>query len=149
MSQDVSELQVLSHYVGTWDVVATANGAPAAKGRYTTKWVLDGRFVQTTGSVKTADGSNDFRVTTLITYDQVKETYRWWSFMSNGHTEESEGTWDAKSQTMTRITRYGDFTQTATSSLAEAGIEKWTMVNTDKNGNVVSEMRGTNTRRKE
>jgi hypothetical protein len=149
VSQDVPELQVLSNFIGTWDVVATANEAPAAEGQQTTKWILDGRFVQTTGSVTTADGSNDFKLTALITYDQMTKTYRWWSFMSNGHTEESEGTWDAKTRTMTRITRYGDFTQTTKSNFAKPGIEKWTMINMDQNKKVVSEMRGTNTRRNE
>ena len=146
MSADDSQLQVLSHFVGTWDVVATADGNPTARGRYTADWILDKRFLQTTGFVNTADGSNDFEILSLSTYDAVKQIYRWWTFMSTGQMEESEGTWNAHTKTMTRITRYGDIVQTATSHFAKPGLEQWTIVNSDRNQAVVSEMSGTNTR---
>ena len=146
-SQDVAELQVLSNYVGKWDIVAGSKDDPFAKGTTTVKWILDGRFIQGTGTLKTVDGSNDFKVTMLMTYVSDKNVYRRWSFFSYGMTSESEGTWDAETQTMTLVTRYGDIVQTTTSNFAEDGVEEWTMVSTDEADRVVNEMRGTNSRR--
>ena len=48
---------------------------------------------------------------------------------------------------MTEVTRYGEMTQTNTSSFARDGVEEWTMVNTGSDGSVISEMSGINTRR--
>jgi hypothetical protein len=48
---------------------------------------------------------------------------------------------------MTVVTRYGDVTQTTTSSFVADGVESWTSVNTDSSGTVVHESKGTNTRR--
>ena len=106
---------MLSNYVGTWDV-STTTQSPSAVGEFTAKWVLDGRFVQTNGSVKTSDGSNDFEITSLMTYDRERDVYRTWSFMSNGMASEAESTWDPATRTMTKIARYGDVTRTTTSS---------------------------------
>ena len=144
-----AELRVLDKYIGTWDVVAGSPEDPAAQGTYTAKWVLDGRFVHTTGTLETADGSNDFKLISLMTYDPNAKKYRVWNFMSNGLTSEAEATWDANTQTMTRVTRYGEVTQTAESDFSQDGVEKWTMVAADSDQNVVSEMKGTNKRRKE
>lgn len=146
MSSDDHALQVLSNYVGTWDV-STTTQSPSAVGEVTGKWVLDGRFVQSNGFVKTSDGSNDFEITSLMTYDRERDVYRTWSFMSNGMAGEAESTWDPATQTMTKITRYGDATQTTTSSFSEDGVETWHMVNRDASQTVVSEMSGRNTRR--
>ncbi len=67
-AKDVPELQVLSNYVGTWDVAITSKDSPFTKGD-PREMVLDGRFVEQTGELKSADGSNVIKITTLMTYD--------------------------------------------------------------------------------
>lgn len=147
-AKDVPELQVLENLIGTWDVKATSKDSPPTKGQFTAKWVLDGHFVRTTGTVSTGDAFS-FDVTNMMTFDAKKKVYRMWSFMSNGLTVESEATWDAKTKTLTRLTRYDDVTQKTISRFDTPGVEQWNMIVTDKDKNVVSEMKGTNTRQKE
>ena len=139
-------LRVLDVYVGTWEV-STTSGESSAGGAYTAAWVLGGRFLQTTGSVKTSDGSNDFELISLMGHDVERGVYRTWSFMSNGMISESESTWDARARTMTKVTRYAPVTQATTSDFSEDGVEVWHMVNRDASGKVMSEMSGRNTRR--
>ena len=153
MSQDDNATQhgdageALSHYVGTWDVVAGPADAPFATGVNTAEWVLGGQFVRGGGALKTADGSNDFEIIGLRTFDPQAGVYRLWSFFSTGMVVQTEGTWDPAERTMTDVTRYGDITQTTRSRFTEDGVEEWTQVNTNATGEVVSEMQGRNTRR--
>lgn len=43
-AKDIPEMQVLSNYIGTWDVAITSKDSPFTKGESSTSWVLDGRF---------------------------------------------------------------------------------------------------------
>lgn len=147
-SDKVPELKALGSYVGSWDVEITSKGLPFTKGKSETKWMLDGRFVQQTGDLQAEDGSTVVKVTTLMTYDPAKKVYRSWTFLSDGSTSESEGTWSAKDRVMTSVGRKderGGFS-TTTADFSEAGVEKWKIVFTDGTGKVVSEMSGKNTR---
>lgn len=148
-AKDIPELQVLSNYVGTWDVVITSRDSPFAKGESSTTWVLDGRFVQQTGVLKSADGSNAITVTTLMTYDSKREIYRMWSFLSNGSTSEASGKWDEKTRTMTSTSRQEGTTTTTTAKFSDNGIEEWLFITTNQNNEVVGRFGGTNTRRKQ
>lgn len=148
-TNDVPELQVLSHYVGAWDVVVTSEAAPFSKGEAAAKWVLDGRFVQQSGRIASADGANTLRITTVMTYDQNEKTYRMWSFLSNGTTTQSTGKWDAKSRTMTSVQRNGDKTTTTTARFTDDGSEEWSIVTRNQNKEVVNEFAGKNTRQKQ
>ena len=139
--------QALSHYVGTWDVVAGPPDTPFATGENTVEWVLGGQFVGGSGSVRTADGSNDFAIIALRGFDPHAGVYRTWSFFSTGMVSEAEATWDEAEKTMTEVTHYGDVTQTTTSRFTEDGVEEWTQVNKDGSGNVISALQGRNTRR--
>lgn len=147
-SQGVPELQALSNYVGTWDVDFTSANSPFTKGECTAKWILDGRFVQQTAHLVSADGNTSLKITTLMTYDQKERAYRMWSFISNGTTSESSGQWDPKNRTMTSINRDGDTTTTSTAKFPKDGIEEWTIVTTVESNQVVGEISGKNTRRK-
>ena len=142
-----SEFDVLARYVGTWDVVAGTPEEPLASGSTTAKLILDGKFVQGTGSVQSADGSNDFDVVTMMTYDPSRKAFRRWSFFSFGMTSVADGTWDDETQSMTWVNRYGNVVQKTTSTFAAPGVEKWTMISTDEAGKTVHELQGTNTRR--
>ena len=146
MSTDDHGLQVLSNYVGTWDD-STTTQTPSALGEVTTKWVFDGHFGQSDDFVKTSDSATDFQITSLMTYDQSRDVYRSWFFMSNGMVSEAESTWDPAKRSMTKITHYGDVTQTTTSDFSADGVETWHQVNRDASQTLLSEMSGRNTRR--
>ena len=145
--QLANEESALSYYVGTWDSVAGPPEAPVATGTYTVEWVLGGQFVRGSGILKTADGSNDFELLSLMQFDREAGVYRTWLFFSYGAVTQTTGTWDEATCTMTENTPYGDIIQTTKRCFAIDGQEEWTLVNTDQSGRIVSEMRGRNTRR--
>ncbi len=147
-AKDVPELQALSSYIGTWDVAITSKDSPFTKGESTATWILDGRFLQQTGVLKSDDGATILKVTTLMTYDSESKTYRMWSFLSNGSTSEASGKWNAKNRTMTSTSIQDGTTTTTTATFTENGIEEWMFVTTNKNNEVVGKFGGTNTRRK-
>lgn len=138
---------LLARMIGTWDVMADMGDTATAMGSFTAKRVLDGNFILKDGYVKTSDGSNDFEILSMMAYDDEKDIYRIWSFLSSGIASETEGTWDPDTQILKQVTGYGEFTQTTNSDLSEDGIDRWTAISTDQDGNVVSKITGTNTRR--
>lgn len=149
-AKEVPELQALANYVGTWDVAITSKDSPFSKGESTATWILDGRFVQQTGVLKSDDGATVLKVTTLMTYDSEKKMYRMWSFLSNGATSEGTGTWDATTRTMTSTGRQGEATTTTTTAtFSDNGIEEWLFITKNRNNEVVGRFGGTNTRRKQ
>ncbi len=145
----IPELKALDHYIGTWDVVITTQGFPFTKGQVTAKWVLDGRFIEQNGGLKSMDGSGGPKIKTLMTYDPAKKVYRSWTFLTDGATSESEGTWDAKARIMKSVSRKdeGGGYSTTTADFSVAGFETWTIVSIDGSGKVVSEFSGKNTRK--
>jgi hypothetical protein len=147
-AKEIPELQVLSNYVGTWDVAITSADSSFTKGEVTATWILDGRFVQQTGALTSADAAAVLKITTLMTYDQNQKAYRMWSFVSNGSTSESSGKWDATKRTMTSINRRGGETSTTTAKFSDNGKEEWTIVTTNQNNEILGRFGGTNTRRK-
>lgn len=157
-AQEVPELQVLSHWIGTWDIDMTVKvGADAAKvsrtkGKATAKWILDGRFVQQTGTLEAGDGMGmpAMKVTTLMTYDQAKKAYRSWMFYSTGTVSESEGSWAAKTRTMTTTSRDADnnWNTTIKATFPDPATEVWQILVKDGAGKVIVEVNGKNTRRK-
>jgi hypothetical protein len=155
-ARDVPELQVLNHWAGTWDVDVTLKpdvGFPMgrhAMGTATAHWILNGRFLQQTGTMEAGLGQPATQVTTLMTYDPGKKVFRGWIFFSSGYTGESEGSWDEKSRTLTSTSRDAGsgITTTTRASFAEDGTENWTITSRDRDGKVLNEMTGKNTRRK-
>lgn len=145
---EVPELQVLSNYIGTWDVAITSQDSPFAKGESTATWILDGRFLQQIGVLKSGNGATSLKVTTLMTYDPNLKTYRMWSFLSNGSTSEGSAKWDAKNRTMTSVSSQDGTTTTTTAKFTEVGTEEWMFITTNKNNEVIGKFAGTNTRRK-
>jgi hypothetical protein len=146
-AKEVPELEALSHYVGEWDVVVTSPNMPNLQGEATAEWILDGRFVEQTGVLKSADGSTVLKLKTLMTYDQKTKTYRMWSFISNGTVTEAEGTWDAEKKTMTSVQRSDGAKTTTTADFSKEGTEQWRIVTTNAQNTAVSELSGTNTSR--
>ena len=147
-AKDVPELQALQHYHGTWDVAVTGN--EFSKGESTARWILDGRFLEQAGVMHSKDGK-EIGVATLFTFDTTKKTYRSWMFFSTGSVSQAEMTWDAKSKTMTSLTRPNadGVRSTVTADFSEAGKERWKFIFADRDGNAAGEMSGVNTLRKE
>jgi hypothetical protein len=155
-SKDVPELQVLTHWVGKWDIAMTVKPnadlpkGMQAKGVETTQWVLNGRFVEQTGSLELGDDAPGIKVTTLMTYDPRKGAYRSWQFFSTGVVREFEGRWDEKTRTMTSMSRDTESGTKATinATFAADGTETWRIIESNRDGKVVSETTGKNTPRK-
>jgi len=147
-AKDVPELSALAHYVGTWHVAITSKDSPFAKGESSAEWILDGRFVQQIGTLMSADGNAVAKITTLMTFDKKEGRYRMWSFISDGATFESAGKWDEKKRTMTSTRRDGGMTTTTTATFLD-GREEWTIVTTNQSNDVVGNLKGTNTIRKQ
>ncbi len=144
------ELETLKHFIGKWDVAVTENAD--VKGTATAQWIVDGRFLQQTWSIDIAGGDpSKISGTTLMTYDAKKRTFRSWQFLSTGSTIEGEGVWDAAARAFTWTVRDPASGNTVVSKTAfpEDGVEKWTIVTTNREGETKSSFGGTNTRRKE
>jgi hypothetical protein len=115
------------------------------------EWIHDGRFLRQTWSVNAAEGLPAFNGSSIRTYDPRTKTYRTWSFDSGGNTEESQGTWDPKTRTLVwkvRENLSGGIT-TSTSTFPEEGKETWSLLIKDGDGEVLADVNGTGTRRKE
>jgi hypothetical protein len=122
----------------------------SGKGTTTAEWVLNGRFLRQTWTLKLEDGSPATEGTTFMTYDPRKRVYRSWMFNSTGSASESEGTWDEKSRTMTSTMRNAEegTTTTVKATFAAEGTETWSFTTRDRDGKVVRELAGKNTPRK-
>ena len=147
-AEGVPELKALSNYVGTWDVAMDSKGSGISKGEAVAAWILGGRFVEQSGTLKTANGETALTMKTLMTYDERAKAYRSWSFFSNGMAFEAKGEWDPEKKTMTSVSQSDGTTTTTTADFSKEGVEQWTIVTTNRNGGVVSELKGTNTRQK-
>ena len=148
-AKDVPELKVLEYYLGAWDVAVTNKDSDFTKGESTAKWILGGRFVEQSGFMLSKDGTTRADITTLFTFDTMKQVYRSWMFVSSGSVSQAEMTWDAKSKTMMSVTRPNadGIRSTITADFSEAGKEHWKFVFTDRDGKDIGEMRGENTLR--
>jgi hypothetical protein len=155
-AKDVPELAVLDHWTGTWDGTLTIKpneGVPKgvqSKGFAKAEWIEGGRFLRQTWSVEPADGWPGLSGTTIMTYDVRQKTYRSWNFLSNGFTSETKGTWSEKNRTMTWTGRDAESGATGetVATFAQEGVESWRIVEKDRDGKVVAETTGMNTRRK-
>ena len=109
------------------------------------------RFLRQTWAVTPGAGFPPLSGSTIMTYDPRQRAYRSWSFISTGFALENRGTWDAKARTMTWTGQDAQSGQTMVTraTFAADGIETWSIVEKDKDGKVVSESTGRNTRRKD
>ena len=146
------ELQALSNYVGIWDVAFNSKDAPFSNGSYTSKWVLDDKFVEQTGDLTAVFVPKDIQVKALMTYDQNKKAFRKWTFLSNGRALESSGTWDPKNRCMTWVSTYHDdlsittIKTTTTETFLDSGVQEWSKVSEKPNKEIIGQSKGTASR---
>lgn len=119
----VPELQVLSKYLGTWD--AEPEGISEIKAVMTVKWILNGNYLEMEDVISHANGTFVKKSKTLMTYDQEKKVYRKWSFNDSGEAVIAEGTWNAKTQTMTLSEKLGKHTIVDKADFSKDGIIQW------------------------
>lgn len=154
-AKEIPELQPLGRFVGTWDTRMTYKsadgpGGPAeVKGTGSAEWVHGGRFLRQTWSFGAGGGLPAGSGSTMMTYDPAAKVYRSWMFFSGGSVFESEGEWNPKTRTFTWTGGVGrdPMKTTTTATFQNDGSERWSMVVKDKDGKVVNEATGTNTRR--
>ena len=154
-SPDVPELAPLSGFVGKWESrleekpIAGVNEGGSRKGTVSAEWIHGGRFLRQTWAVETEGAQPAMSGSAIMTYDPEKKAYRSWTFVSTGMTSESEGTYDAKSKTLTWTARGANGVRTVTkSSFPEDGAETWSITVKDGDGRVVVDITGKNTRLK-
>jgi hypothetical protein len=97
-----AELQVLNHFVGTWDFDVTNTPATGAaitgKTSETRTWTLGGKFVQFENPQTGKPDEPEFQM--LVTYDPTTKTYP--GVLMNGSGRALvDGTWDEAAKTMT------------------------------------------------
>jgi hypothetical protein len=146
-AQEVTQLSALSHDLGNWEVQVTSPNSPFAKREATTQWILDGRFIQQSGTLSSANGKTNVKITTLMTYDPQQGCDRMWTFLSDGTAFESTGTWDEAKRTMTPTHHSNDSTTTTTARFTDDGVEEWTIVTTYQANEVIGRFTGKNKRR--
>ena len=130
-AEEIPELKVLSQYAGDWDLAYTSKDAPFKRGEYHAKWTLNGRFLQRTGKLEAVfTRPKTLRLQTFLTYDPIAGAYRSSTFLSNGRTLESSGTWDPETRTMTWVSTNRDnkILTTTTETFADDGSYRWTNV---------------------
>lgn len=150
--KEIPELLPLANWAGEWDTVMTARfGGEAPRDIKTSvhaRWVLDGRFIEQYEEHTPAEKLVSIKL--FLTYDTDAKVYRSWIFFGFGAVGEATGKWDAATRTMTWTSKEQPDGKTTTtiSSFPEDGVEVWSVVERDRAGDVVSEVRGKNTRRK-
>jgi len=101
-SSEPAELDVLSRYVGDWDLFFAADD-PFSQGTLTGEWVLDGAYLQQTGEMTARFVPKDVKIRTLTTYDADTRQYKRWAFISNRRCLTYTGNWNPKTSTMTWV----------------------------------------------
>jgi hypothetical protein len=93
------ELKVLDRYIGTWDgqITMSAPEQKTSSETNTTTWAIGGKYLQAKSTTKL----DDTEAMHLITYDQQKQTYKYYWFNSAGLTFNATGNWDETKKTFT------------------------------------------------
>jgi hypothetical protein len=147
------EMQILARRIGAWNTKTTIkpgkwlpDGA-ASEGVETVEWMLNDLFIQ--GKTKNADGAESLW---LMTYDEQDGIFRSWYFDSYGNHPrvQSTGKWDEKKQQLT-FESPPDSTGVRSISTVRFTDEdrvdsSWAL--RDRDGSIVMEGEGTNSRRK-
>lgn len=141
------EQKVLDRFVGTWTTTFTvpeAEWTPKARNgtaKVQVARVLGGAFVQEQHA--NGDGTSG---QVLRTYDAERKAYRGWVFMSNGQSQESTGTWNARSLTFTWTAKEKAGTSTLVQRFLDADTIDWDLSIKGGGGAEVFRMEGRTTR---
>jgi hypothetical protein len=142
------ELKVLDQFLGTWDEAVTTKATQQnpketkTTGVTANEWVLGVRFLQARNRRK--PGGQEFLQ--LWTYDPQKKTYRSWHFTSMGQAYEWTDQWDEESKTISGKSVFGSAVRKG--RFIDKDTIDWTLVAKDKEGKVILDLQGKQTRRK-
>lgn len=144
---NVPGLAELAHYVGEWDIRITTPNSGYATGHVSSKWILDGHFVEQQGTLTSANGSETLEVRTLITYIVEERRYQSWTFLSNGSAISRTGAWDPDTLSFSYTGNDNGMTVVTSADFSREGTETWQIAVISDIGaeNVV--ISGVNTRR--
>jgi hypothetical protein len=83
-----------------------------------------------------------------MTYDREKGVYRSWSFLAAGSVIENEGSWDSAFHSMTWWHRASEKGETIYTKVlfSDELIQDWSIVKTDREGNILRELSGRSVR---
>lgn len=143
---DDTALNVLDHYLGTWEIIIESEGAPFSGGEFTARWVMDGSFVEKTGYLSSGDHREPMETTTWITFDASTQAYRMWSFMTGGIASEASASWNPEARAMTEVREHEGLTITLVTTFTSQDVQQWVMETAGPDGTVVSRMTGMNRR---
>ena len=153
---NIPELKPLDGYAGTWDITITIKNPDQAEGVERTgksvgKWLHNGRFLHQSWTINEADDFPGANGSIMRTYDPRGNRYRSWHFDSAGMAEESEGSWDEETRTMTFTARenLAGGTTINKSTFHDDGRETWSILIKDRDGSTLAEVQGESVRRGE
>lgn len=142
-----AELQLLSKYIGTWDIKYENSDPKDAGAVVTGEWVLDGKYVRRTGKLTHAKNSHFIE---MLTFDESQKCYRRWTFDSRLPFE-YKGTWNEQTGTMTWVAEIkigqGGLRE-STNTFTDNSEMKWETQGKNHNNEIVGNpVRGTATKR--
>lgn len=143
----VPGLTELAHYVGDWDTRITSPNSGFTTGSVSTKWILGGRFIEQTGTLTNADGTNSIEIHTLITYNVEQNKYQSWTFLSSGDMVTRTGTWDAAAHKFKFTGNDGGTTVVSEADFSTEDTETWKISVISDLGTEDVVLSGVNTRR--
>ena len=141
------ELEVLSQFVGSWSTVTVENSPNGkevtTRGENIMRWTLEGKYLE-----DRVGGPNE----TLIgmwTYDTEAKIYRAWYFPAGSNRPiVLTADWDQASRSFTNKGSMGNgMTISGTHKFIGKIRYEWTATVRDENGKVITEYKGTNTRK--
>lgn len=147
------ELKVLNRFVGEWgETVVQKPSAWTPKqttitATGTRKWILNGRMIENKGVW--SPSKNEFLH--LMTYDAEKGEYRQFYFDKDNlvSRDEVRGKWDEKTKTMTFKGEMANGVQSVViDRFVDDDTFTWTLVATDRTGQIVLDMEGKCVRKK-
>lgn len=146
-----AELAILQRMVGTWKTEAIIKKAKwtLQESRVTTtdvvEPVLSRQFVQ----IKSFNDQGDLADIQMFTFDLFEETYRWWTFNSDGGAWTRTGSWNESSQTFTFNRKFeGDSTEVVVIRFVDENTKEFTVISTTEDGHIGYHMEGKSVREK-
>lgn len=145
---NLPEMAPLKRWAGTWESEWKLAQQWNFKEKATSKWVMNGFFLQTTFNLENTTLPQKTHGMTMMTYDLSEKAFRRWEFASNGARVDNLGSWDEKARTMTWVTKTSQTRTVTTEKFIDDDTIAWHMVMTNTEGKVVSEADGKKKRSK-
>jgi len=149
-------LKALKSYEGVWDsefsIVPQDGSTPSKKftGVVIGKWVLGDQFLDQTGTYQLAESSPPLIIKTMMSFDKKQQRFQYDYFESSGGIHRSYGEWDPEAKKMTSKMTDAESGNVSTfvADFSKPGVEQWVIETKNSEGETLTKIVGTNTRRK-